>query len=91
MAAFTIDWLVAEGFAGFATWRDLDVSKIPKDGGGKPIGHWGGRYIWQLEGADELVVCWKPTADSAPREEERALLAQFIEMYGRLPFANLAR
>lgn len=60
-------------------------------GAGKPVGHQGGRYIWQLEGAHDHVVFWKPTPDSDPRAEEETLLARFIEVHGRLPFANLSR
>jgi hypothetical protein len=59
-------------------------------GRGKPIGHWGGRYIWQLADAHELLVCWKPTTDS-PRDLERRLLTLFCDSYGTLPFANLMR
>lgn len=38
-------------------------------GMGQPTGHWGGRYVWQLAGTDELMICFKPCTD--PRDEER--------------------
>jgi len=56
-------------------------------GRGEPIGHWGGRYLWQLSEADELLVCWKTCAD--PLGEEARLLNVFREEYGSLPYANL--
>ncbi len=59
-------------------------------GAGKRIGHWGGRYIWQLEDAEELIVCWRPSINADPRQFEQALLAGFRHTHGRLPFANLA-
>lgn len=59
-------------------------------GCGKAVGHYGGRYIWQLENHDELVVCWKETTDKDPREEENALIQDFTDRHnGARPFANL--
>lgn len=57
-------------------------------GCGKPVGHWGGRYIWQLEDCSDLLVAWRSEVE--PRDAERALLADFTARYGRLPFANIA-
>jgi hypothetical protein len=59
-------------------------------GQGKPVGHWGGRYIWQLGGSGELRVAWKVT-DEDPRLLEQEMLVAFLEHYGKLPFANLRR
>jgi len=28
-----------------------------KFGQGSPTGHWGGRYIWQLEDYKKLIIC----------------------------------
>jgi hypothetical protein len=61
-------------------------------GTGKPIGHWGGRYIWQLADSTELLVAWKTcgSEETAAMMESR-LLRQFkSERGGRLPFANIA-
>ncbi len=59
-------------------------------GRGEPVGHWGGRYIWQLADSADLTVAWKKceTGQSA-RELEAELLVSFQEEYGCLPFANL--
>jgi hypothetical protein len=58
-------------------------------GSGKPTGHWGGRYIWHLPDSGKLVVCWKPTPGSLPRDVEQVMIRQFREALGALPFANL--
>lgn len=60
-----------------------------KFGQGKNIGHWGGRFIWQLEDHADLIFCWKPTSDDVPREVEKQLLQAFRAQYGEAPFANL--
>lgn len=58
-------------------------------GRGKKVGHWGGRYIWQLKHASTLLICWKTIKNKEPRLVEHFLLLKIIEHYGKLPFANL--
>ncbi len=62
-----------------------------KFGSGLPVGHWGGRLIWQLSSSSEFILCWKETPKSNPQQEELALLDDFIGVHKRLPFANLKR
>jgi predicted DNA-binding transcriptional regulator AlpA len=50
---------------------------------------WGGRYLWQIKDARDLVLCWKATPDSDPGKVEHELIRSFISRYGALPFANL--
>ena len=59
-------------------------------GQGKPVGHWGGRLIWQLKYAKDLVVCWKSLPTEEPREYEAELIKLFVSKFGKRPFANLA-
>lgn len=58
-------------------------------GEGKPVGHWGGRYIWQLDKADALIVCWLEVPDAIPAQIETTLIKEFSNYYGQRPFANL--
>lgn len=68
------------------------LSEYRRHGEGLPVGHWGGRLIWQLEDADQLLVAWKKTDGlSSAAAEETRLLTAFVDEYGRLPFANLRR
>ena len=57
-------------------------------GAGKPIGHWGGRLIWQLPNIDQLLVAWKETPGRVPVEVESELIAAFRQAHGKPPFAN---
>ena len=57
-------------------------------GAGKTVGHWGGRLIWQLADADQLIVAWKETPGRVPRQVEAELIRLFRQQYGKPPFAN---
>lgn len=58
-------------------------------GKGKNVGHWGGRYIWQMANSDELVICWLPLDRTEPRDAEKLFIKLFVQEYGKRPFANL--
>jgi len=60
-------------------------------GKGKPVGHYGGRLIWQIEYHADLLIAWKVLPDTDPRAEEKKLLTEFENYYGKLPFANIVR
>lgn len=58
-------------------------------GYGKAVGHYGGRYIWQVKNPYQLKVCWLPTPNQEPREIEKTLIQQFVTQFEQRPFANL--
>jgi hypothetical protein len=65
------------------------VDELARYGRGEPIGHRGGRYLWQLAEHDELRVAWHGIVDSV--QAEREFLDDFEAQFGQLPFANLVR
>lgn len=65
------------------------LDEFKRFGAGEPVGHWGGRYIWQLTDHWELLVAWHPTGQGNPPVEETWLMTDFKGVHGRLPFANL--
>lgn len=78
----------AGNLTGNATLRSR-LLQYMEFGLGKPVGHWGGRSIWQLANSATLHVCWKLTPTAAPSVVERDLIQQFVAVYGKRPFANL--
>ena len=60
-------------------------------GQGKAVGHWGGRYIWQIDNVKDLVVCWHTLpSEGVAVDTEKDLIQKFKKKYnGMRPFANL--
>lgn len=58
--------------------------------GRKSSSHSGGRSVWQLADADDLLICWTETPGMDPRRVEKDYLQDFKRVHGAQPFANLA-
>lgn len=65
------------------------ISEYMRFGCGKNVGHRGGRLIWQLADADDLIVCWCETEEDS-RDVEKDMIEKFTEQFHKRPFANLA-
>lgn len=57
-------------------------------GAGKSVAHLGGRYIWQLADADDLLVCWRIVESDDSRNFKREMISFLKERYNRLSCAN---
>lgn len=85
-----LNWIDDEPILYIGKASDLHrrILQYVKFGSGKNVGHFGGRYIWQLKNSDDLIICWKCIKNS--RIIEGNMIADFKNKHnGRRPFANL--
>ena len=65
------------------------LSTYIRFGKGKKVAHGGGRSIWQLSDALDLVVCWRILSDEEPCCVESKMIANFRKQHdNKRPFAN---
>ncbi len=77
-------------YIGKATNLRNRLGQLLRFGDGRCINHWGGRYLWQLADAEDLLIAWKVITSENPREVESRMLNDFKNRYGKLPFANIS-
>lgn len=78
------------GGAGSSATLQKRLGHYLRFGQGANVGHWGGRYIWQLADSRDLIVCWKTLTNEEPREVEHKMIEDFKATHtGKRPFANL--
>ena len=86
----SIVYIGKAGGAGSSATLNKRLGQYLRFGQGSNVGHWGGRYIWQLADSRDLVVCWKALTDEEPRDVEHKMIVDFKKRHsGKRPFANL--
>jgi hypothetical protein len=64
------------------------VRQLLDYGMGRPVGHQGGRYLWQLAGSERFLVAWRVYPQATALQNE--MLIAFATRWGGYPFANIA-
>jgi hypothetical protein len=88
------NWVVGTNvmYIGKANSARRRLTQFARFGAGdSKVGHWGGRYIWQLADYAEQLVAWHAISwGEEARAYEKRLFAHFAALHGGArPFANL--
>jgi hypothetical protein len=75
------------GKAATSTLRSR-VRQLMDYGAGRPVGHQGGRYLWQVSDSGQFLVAWLADPEATALENE--MLSAFASRWGGYPFANIA-
>lgn len=67
------------------------LTQLRRFSAGEPVGHYGGRLLWQVAFSGEFLVAWKETAADDLAEEKKDFVRSFKSTFGRQPFANIQR
>lgn len=83
--------IVYIGKAGHSSGLRNRLTQLLRFGQGEPVGHWGGRLIWQLSDSSDLIVCWKVIQNKTtdPEDVEKKMILEYKAEIGQFPFANL--
>lgn len=65
------------------------LKQLLQFGSGQPVGHWGGRLLWQVPSIEQALIAWLPSSTQDPEELKGRLIAEFAELHGKRPLANL--
>lgn len=86
------NWIEDTGIIYIGKARNLKnrLQAYMKWGQGKrgALGHKGGRDIWQLKNAGDMLVAWHVEESEAPEAVEKELLGAFKKEFQKYPFAN---
>lgn len=78
------------GGPGIAQGLKKRIQKYVRTGFSNKASRRGGKLVWQIQGAHDLLVAWKIIAgDKSPKKAEEELMQEFKNVYGKIPFANL--
>jgi|GEM_PF-2502710 len=76
------------GFVSEATLRKR-IKQLLQYGNGRPVGHRGGRYLWQHKNSSDFRIYWYTCVDENPVTLEQNIRKEFLDEYNQRPFANL--
>lgn len=63
------------------------LGALIKFGDGQDVGHWGGRYIWQIADQEKFVIAWKYVKKGTHSDVKKELIQEFKQIHGMPPFA----